>query len=88
MGISWAELPELLLASAVRRMPAERREWGAAMLAELAMLRRPVTRWRFALDCTRVALFPPITFWALVSVFWVWLVNDQMPCFLGTPNCD
>src|SRR5688572_16309954 len=161
-------------------MPAERREWGAAMLAELAMLRHPVTRWRFALDCARVALLAPrqggfmtnsqtrrlittfgaaaitglilvaplawleirnnpaitgaygnsrillfgllwlapttfiltalplarrlragenilarpvalllrITFLALISVFWVSLVNDQMPCFLGIPNCD
>ena len=26
----------------------------------------------------------------LVSVAWVWvaLVSDQMPCFLGVPNCD
>jgi hypothetical protein len=40
-------------------MPAERREWGAAMLAELAQLQHPVTRWQFALSCVRVALFPP-----------------------------
>src|SRR5262245_703943 len=59
MGISLAEIPERLLAIAVRRMPAERREWGAAMLAELAILQHPVTRWRFALDCARVALLAP-----------------------------
>lgn len=180
MGINWAEIPERLLARAVRRMPAERREWGAAMLAELAILRDPVARWRFAISCARVALlasgqggflinsqtrrlittcgtaaiigliliaplalleirnnladtgalwnFPiplfvvlwlaptafiitalPIarrlrageniltrpaalllrlTFLALVSVSWVYLVYDQMPCFLGVPNCD
>ena len=51
--------PTLLLTSAVRRMPAERDEWGAAMLAELAQLQQPFARWRFALGCTRVALFPP-----------------------------
>jgi hypothetical protein len=51
--------PGLLLAAAVRRMPEERSEWGAAMLAELAQLQHPSTRWRFALACTRVALFPP-----------------------------
>ncbi|MGH9753713.1 MAG: hypothetical protein ACREA2_13110 [Blastocatellia bacterium] len=53
------EISRLLLAAAVRRMPAERREWGAAMLAELAQLQNPPTRWRFALGCARVALFPP-----------------------------
>lgn len=51
--------PALLLTFAVRRMPAERREWGAAMLAELAHLQNPLARWRFALDCARVAMFPP-----------------------------
>jgi hypothetical protein len=58
MGISAADIPRLLLTIAVRRMPAERRDWGAAMLAELAQLRDPFARWRFALGCTRVALFP------------------------------
>jgi hypothetical protein len=56
---SFTQIPERLLAWAVRRMPAERREWGAAMLAELAQLRHPATRWQFALSCVRVALFPP-----------------------------
>jgi hypothetical protein len=42
-------------------MPAERGEWGAAMLAELATLQQPLARWRFALGCARVALFPPRT---------------------------
>lgn len=51
--------PERLLAWAVRQMPAERREWGAAMLAELGQLQHPATRWQFALSCVRVALFPP-----------------------------
>jgi hypothetical protein len=51
--------PGLLLTRAVRLMPAERGEWGAAMLAELARLQHPTTRWRFALSCARVALFPP-----------------------------
>jgi hypothetical protein len=59
MEINQANLPDRLLAWAVRQMPKERREWGAAMLAELAALRRPATRWWFALSCARVALFPP-----------------------------
>jgi hypothetical protein len=59
MEISSADLPRRLLTRAVRRMPAARAEWGAAMLAELAQLRHPLTRWQFALGCLRVALFPP-----------------------------
>lgn len=51
--------PILLLSAAVRRMPAERGEWGDGMLAELAQLQHPITRWRFALGCACVALFPP-----------------------------
>jgi hypothetical protein len=51
--------PEHLLTLAVRWMPAERGDWGAAMLAELATLQHPFARWRFSLGCTRVALFPP-----------------------------
>ncbi|MGH9769989.1 MAG: hypothetical protein ACREAB_21405, partial [Blastocatellia bacterium] len=57
--ISLRDAPGLLLTIAVRRMPAERGEWGVAMLAELAQLQHPFTRWRFALGCTCVALFPP-----------------------------
>lgn len=53
------DVPRLLLAAAVRRMSAERCEWGAAMLAELAQLQNPSTRLRFALGCACVALFPP-----------------------------
>jgi hypothetical protein len=40
-------------------MPTERSDWGVAMLAELARLQHPRTRWQFALGCARVALFPP-----------------------------
>lgn len=57
--ISLTDTPQLLLTIVVRWMPAERSEWGAAMLAELAQLQNPSTRWWFALGCTRVALFPP-----------------------------
>jgi hypothetical protein len=54
MRISLADIPRLLLTVAVRRMPVERREWGEAMLAELAQLQNKSTRWRFALGCARV----------------------------------
>lgn len=57
--INPTDVPKWLLTIAVRRMPAERSDWGAAMLAELAQLQNPFTRWWFALGCARVALFPP-----------------------------
>jgi hypothetical protein len=60
MGISLADTPKLLLTIAVRMMPAERREWGAAMLAEVEQLQNPFTRWRFAMGCARVALCSPL----------------------------
>lgn len=50
--------PERWLSMAVRFLPADRAEWGAAMLAEIEQV-EPAQRWRFALSCTRVALFPP-----------------------------
>jgi hypothetical protein len=173
-------MPRLLLTIAVRWMPAERAEWGAAMLAELAQLQNPFTCWQFALGCARVALFPPrkgrqtmmnqtkpsttfgaaalmslilvvpfvvlelwyntnsptpqysrfptelfgilwflgtvflltvapvvrtvragdsilvhsitllfrLVFVALVGYMWVGIIIDQLPCFLGVPNCD
>jgi hypothetical protein len=51
--------PQRLLVVAVRLLPKERRDWGIAMLAELAPLQHTATRWRFALGCTRVSLFTP-----------------------------
>jgi hypothetical protein len=53
------DTPGLLLAAAARRMPEERREWGAAMVAELDQIQDLTLRWWFALSCVRVALFPP-----------------------------
>jgi hypothetical protein len=53
------DTPGLLLAAAARQTPEERREWGAAMMAELSEIHDLASRWRFALGCVRVALFPP-----------------------------
>lgn len=53
------DTPGLLLAATVRQMPEERREWGTAMMTELGQVQETWARWRFALDCMRVALFPP-----------------------------
>jgi hypothetical protein len=51
--------PAWLLAAAVRALPGERRDWGAAMIAELAQVQGAGARWWFAAGCARVALFPP-----------------------------
>jgi hypothetical protein len=51
--------PARFLTAAVRCLPTERDEWGVAMLAELAQLRHPCTRWQFAFGCACVALSLP-----------------------------
>lgn len=48
--------PERLLRAAVRCMPARRREWGEAMLAELASVPLSPARWRFAVGCAATVL--------------------------------
>lgn len=48
-----------LLGAAVAMLPAARRDWGAAMAAELAQVGGRWSRWRFAAGCARAALFPP-----------------------------
>jgi hypothetical protein len=35
-----------------------------------------------------VVLSARVGFLILAALFWAGLVNDQMPCFLGVPNCD
>ena len=51
--------PARLLAMAIATLPEGRRDWGAAMVAELAQVRDHSGRWRFAVGCARVAIFPP-----------------------------
>ena len=51
--------PALLLAAAATTLPADRRDWGAAMTAELVQVQNPAARWRFAAGCARAALYPP-----------------------------
>ena len=49
------------LAAAAVTLPAGRRDWGAAMEAELAQVpvQERAARWRFAAGCARAAVFPP-----------------------------
>jgi hypothetical protein len=51
--------PGWLLAAASATLPAERRDWGAAMTAELAQVPARRERWRFAAGCARAAVLPP-----------------------------
>ena len=48
-----------LVALAARLLPAQRRDWGQAMLAEFDAIQGRWGRWRFALGCARVALVAP-----------------------------
>jgi hypothetical protein len=51
--------PAWLVAAAARTLPADRRDWGAAMAAELAQVEERGARWRFAAGCARTALLLP-----------------------------
>jgi hypothetical protein len=53
------DAPARLLAVAIATLPEARRDWGAAMLTELGQVRARSARWRFAVGCARVAIFPP-----------------------------
>ena len=57
--LSATDGPGWLLAAAATTLPADRRQWGAAMAAELAQVQGRSARWRFATGCARAAVFPP-----------------------------
>jgi hypothetical protein len=58
-GTRGTDLPTRIVVSATNRLPASRRDWGQAMLAEVAQVPTRGARWRFALGVLWVALFPP-----------------------------
>ena len=35
-----------------------------------------------------VSLSLRVAFLALIATVWTWALVDQLPCFLGVPNCD
>lgn len=53
------DLPARLIDIVSRLLRGERREWGAAMTAELAQLSEGPARWRFAAGCAWAALIAP-----------------------------
>lgn len=56
---STLDAPARLVATAAATLPADRRDWGSAMVAELAHVQGSRDRWRFALGCLRTAVLPP-----------------------------
>ncbi|BCB90522.1 hypothetical protein [Phytohabitans suffuscus] len=67
--LSTMDPPGRLLTAAVATLPGGRREWGAAMAAELAGIPDRATRWRFALSCARAAvLLPPAGGWPVLAL--------------------
>ncbi len=66
---SATDRPARMLAAAVAALPEHRREWGTAMLAELAEIRGRSARWQFALSCARATLWlPPAGGWPVLAV--------------------
>jgi hypothetical protein len=59
VALSTLDGPGWLLAAATATLPAARRDWGAAMTAELGQVQGGVSRWRFAAGCARAAVWPP-----------------------------
>ena len=51
--------PGWLLAAGAATLPADRRDWGRAMTAELAQVQGRAARWGFAAGCARAAVLPP-----------------------------
>ncbi|MEV0720738.1 hypothetical protein, partial [Asanoa sp. NPDC050611] len=59
LWLSAVDPPARLLAATVALLPARRRDWGRAMLAELAEVRGRSARWRFALSAGWATLLLP-----------------------------
>jgi hypothetical protein len=53
------DAPSRLLGWAVGALPADRRQWGRAMVGELHQLDNPRQRWRFAAGCAAAAVLMP-----------------------------
>jgi hypothetical protein len=66
--LSTLDGPGWLLAAAAAMLPDDRRDWGAAMAAELAQVQDRPARWRFAVGCARTAVFPPRDHRAAVGI--------------------
>lgn len=54
-----ADAPDRLLAWAIGFLPADRADWGQAMVGELGELQQRSKRWRFALGCLAATVLLP-----------------------------
>jgi hypothetical protein len=59
----------------------------AAFLLTVAPLVRAFRARESAIGRPRL-LMARVSFLLLAALFWTAIVNDQMPCLLGVPNCD
>jgi len=59
----------------------------AAFIIAAAPLMRAVRARKNLLERPGV-LMVRVVFLVFAALFWTGFVNDQMPCFLGVPNCD
>jgi hypothetical protein len=55
-----SDTPARIVAAATDRLPAQLRDWGRAMVAELAHVNGRARRWRFTAGILRVVLFAPL----------------------------
>jgi hypothetical protein len=58
-GLAVVDGPAVLLAAAVATLTDDRRDWGRALVSELAHVPGRSARWGFAVGGARTALFPP-----------------------------
>jgi hypothetical protein len=57
-GRGQSDAPARIVVAAASRLPADRRDWGRAMVAELAHIQGRA-RWQFTAGVLHVAMFPP-----------------------------
>jgi hypothetical protein len=65
------------------------REWLLA--AAFVLMMTPIVRNQRSVGLNLAGIFrlmPRVAIVPLIAWLWLGLVVDQMPCFLGVPNCD
>ena len=82
--LSGMDGPARLLGAAAATLPNDRRDWGAAMAAELTQVQGRGARWRFAAGCVRTAVFPPRGSHAAVGVAGALVVAAMAATTLAT----
>jgi len=60
---------------------------GLTFVALLMPILRSLATGNSAIE-NHISLLPTVAFLIFIAWLWVTVVVDQMPCFLGVPNCD